>query len=337
MKLPRTNPDGSRIGLLTACGGHGTNFHFHERLNCVNPLRDETSGHSLHVGQAFDGKAIYGSFEQQGQSPEAWPTLDACGGHFGRAPGLQGSGSSYRYHYHVSAAPPFTLGCYGPSAAFADGTTNGSAPAQLVTVDACRALYPSCGDGSPTRITAANGDARLYDLSCPCFDANGSNVRASNVRASADSGSASRTVSESGIKPSSILFGALGLSCILCQCCCFYICVRRKKKSQRAAMAAERVSSSQRIAPHSRRGRPAPSKRSRGAKTGQTAPTATVNSSTPLQDLVGGARPSRPAPLTKAGLEGRSLKELRGLAHERAIDLTGCVEKSDVVERLLGS
>lgn len=45
----------------------------------------------------------------------------------------------------------------------------------LVTLSACRALYSTCGDGDSVSVTTYEGSFE-YDLWCPCYDADGSNV-----------------------------------------------------------------------------------------------------------------------------------------------------------------
>ena len=102
---------------------------------------------------------IYGKWENF--ATEELPLLDACGGHWGYTPD---SPDVKVYHYHVQPKAPFTLGCFGPNA---DGS--------LVTVDQCRSQYSQCGDGDEIDVTTSLGTAR-YDLWCPCYDANGSNV-----------------------------------------------------------------------------------------------------------------------------------------------------------------
>jgi hypothetical protein len=106
------------------------------------------------IGEANDGKPIYGKWEDTGKEP----LLDACGGHWGFTPE---SPNEKVYHYHVQNQAPFVIGCFGPNP---DNS--------LVTVEQCRELYPGCGDGD----TFTSYDGKPYDPWCPCFDANGSNV-----------------------------------------------------------------------------------------------------------------------------------------------------------------
>ena len=69
------------ISLLDECGGHTTEYHFHERMSC---LYDATipGVHSPRVGTALDGKGIYGKWEIQSTDPSnrrtgTLPVLDA--------------------------------------------------------------------------------------------------------------------------------------------------------------------------------------------------------------------------------------------------------------------
>ena len=150
--LPRYD-NGKYISLLDECGGHA-GYHFHERLKCLYP---STGSHSTKVGEALDGTALYGKWEDADN--KVLPQLDACGGHFGVTPDSNGISV---YHYHVQDAAPFTFGCLGPNK---DNS--------LVTVQQCRDFYPAC-DGDTVELTTKDGTVD-YDLWCPCFDANGSN------------------------------------------------------------------------------------------------------------------------------------------------------------------
>jgi hypothetical protein len=154
--LPR-NEGNKYISLLDECGGHTNDYHNHGRLICLN--NDTQGGHSIKVGEAVDDAktSIYGKYEGTGVLPK----LDACGAHFGVTPD---SGGASVYHHHVQDRPPFTVGCFGPND---DGS--------LVTVEQCRDFYTGCGDGDSQEITTKDGTVE-YDLWCPCYDANASNV-----------------------------------------------------------------------------------------------------------------------------------------------------------------
>jgi hypothetical protein len=159
--LPRFEGD-NYISLLDQCGGHTNDYHNHERLICL--YDDAASGHSTKVGEAEDSAstALFGKWE----ATNVLPQLDACGGHFGVTPD---SGGESVYHYHVQDAPPFTIGCFGPND---DGS--------LVTVAQCRDFYTGCGDGDAQELVTKDGTFQ-YDLWCPCFDAEGSNVGTSQL------------------------------------------------------------------------------------------------------------------------------------------------------------
>lgn len=56
--LPRIDGD-TYVSLLDECGGHTSDYHFHERLSC---LYTESGTHSTQVGEGLDGKFIYGIY-----------------------------------------------------------------------------------------------------------------------------------------------------------------------------------------------------------------------------------------------------------------------------------
>ena len=153
------------VSLLDECGGHTQEYHFHERMTCLDTA---TTGHSDKLGEALvEGYFIYGMYEDV--EAETLPELDACGGHYGTTPDCD-----WCYHYHVQSKAPFTFGCFGPNK---DDT--------MITLAQCRALYPEfCGDGDDITITVeaneimgwTKGQELPYDLWCPCYDADGSNV-----------------------------------------------------------------------------------------------------------------------------------------------------------------
>lgn len=151
--LPRWEGN-TYVSLIGTCGGHTRDYHFHEKFSC---LYSQTGAHSTQVGQGYDGKFIYGMWEHTENKEQ--PMLDACGGHWGPTP----DSDEDTYHYHVQTGAPYTIGCYGPNP---DNS--------LVTVEQCRALYPTC-DGVLSTLETPTGSVQ-YDLYCPCFDANGSNT-----------------------------------------------------------------------------------------------------------------------------------------------------------------
>jgi len=157
IELPRTE-NGEFISLLDECGGHTKEYHNHERLICLYDAK--ATGHSTKVGEAADDEKtpIYGMYETTG----VLPLLDACGGHFGVTPD---SGGESVYHHHVQDKAPFIVGCFGPN-------DQGG----LVTVEQCRSYYTGCGDGDEVTFPLKDGESVTYDLWCPCYDADGSNM-----------------------------------------------------------------------------------------------------------------------------------------------------------------
>lgn len=317
LQLPRITENGARIGLLSECGGHGKNFHFHERLSCIGGSResnrDPATGHSNQVGTALDGSKIFGKYERAGTSEDAIASLDTCGGHFGVTP-LDSSG--LEYHYHVSDKPPFTIACFGPA----------GSPARLATVEDCRKLYPQHCGGQPIKLTTARDKQAIeYDLFCPCFDANGSNVDTDWATASSRSAGARDNTAGEVLRTVFFVLSACGAIC----CFCCHLSIRRARKRRLAMVAAgvemsatktpERVSKKK--GEHRSRQpmftREPPVQYSNGQKTG---PTVSVSV---------GKRP-----LTRGELEGCSIKELLALARERQVDTTGCVERREIVEKL---
>jgi len=143
------------VQVLDSCGGHAIPYHYHERMSCL--FDAASSGHSTRIGTALDGNGIYGNHIDGGVEPE---DLDACGGRTGVTPNSNGAEV---YYYSVSSSAPFSIGCFGP----------------VASVEECRALYPEC-DGVTECVTTSEGVGR-YDLDCPCFDSNQSNVLGQGV------------------------------------------------------------------------------------------------------------------------------------------------------------
>jgi len=150
-------------GLIGPCGGHTRDYHFHRGFGC---LYQQSGGHSTAVGNIAQWK-LYGKWEDFTNAK--LPLLDACGAHFGPTPDSNGA---IVYHYHVQEKAPFAAGCHGPTA---DG--------KLVSVAACRALYPGNSfhgkqcSGTPVQLETGPGSTKTpYLRFCPCWDADGSNV-----------------------------------------------------------------------------------------------------------------------------------------------------------------
>jgi len=179
-----------KSGLIDSCGGHTSDYHFHESLSCCTSTSG-TDGHSGQVGRAATGDGlIYGQWEKT----NVLPNLDACGGHWGTTPS---SPTTRVYHYHVQTKAPFTIGCFGPN------TDN-----SIVTLAQCRALYTGCsstavsltvqvGTTWPTTSTGTTS----YRLWCPCYDAAGSNVGSSPLPCEANPSADGCSYSSSGSPP----------------------------------------------------------------------------------------------------------------------------------------
>jgi len=159
--LPRTDGD-TYVSLIDECGGHTRDYHFHERLSC---LYEEKGTHSAKIGEALDGKPLYGKWEDY--ATKTLPLLDSCGGHFGVTPDSNGK---VVYHYHVQVRAPFTIGCFGPSTDEATGNE------KLVTLAECRNLYNGCSSSSTINKLDTTFGIIDYKYWCPCYDATGSNV-----------------------------------------------------------------------------------------------------------------------------------------------------------------
>jgi len=157
--LPRIEDD-VYVSVLDECGGHTNDYHFHEGMACLYETL-EGSTHSTKIGEAADEAQtpIYGKWEDY--SMLSIPALDACNGHFGVTPDSSGD---VIYHHHVAGLPPFTVGCYGPGT----DPDDPDGPGILVSPQACRELYPGCGDGDTITVTTPSG-SQPYDPFCPCF------------------------------------------------------------------------------------------------------------------------------------------------------------------------
>ena len=143
--------DDDSLTIMDECGGHATPYHYHERISCL--YAPSENGHSTRVGTAMDGHGIYGANIAGGVPPT---DLDICNGRTGVTPDSNGEDV---YYYVITGEAPFTVGCYGP----------------VATVEECRELYNTCGNGDEYRVETRWG-ADDYDLDCPCFDENGSNM-----------------------------------------------------------------------------------------------------------------------------------------------------------------
>ena len=91
------------------CSGHPQPqgvYHYHSGSGCFD---DGGNGHSALLGYALDGFGIYGSRGERGVEL-ATADLDECHGHTHE---IEWDGETVeRYHYHLTADYPYTLGCF---------------------------------------------------------------------------------------------------------------------------------------------------------------------------------------------------------------------------------
>lgn len=92
--------DAVKSEVFDSCKGHPDQFglyHYHQYSPCMGEGA-EADGHAGLIGWSPDG---YGIYSRGGGK------LDRCNGHTD-----EGQGQDRGYHYHVTAAPPYVLGCY---------------------------------------------------------------------------------------------------------------------------------------------------------------------------------------------------------------------------------
>jgi len=142
--------------FMDTCGGHASPYHFHNSLACEYTVSASTS-HSPVIGVMLDGRGLYGKWEGDGATPS---NLDACNGHMGPVPASSefGTTAGTVYHYHVTDAPPYTVGCFGP----------------VTSLDQCKGLYTECSATDNT-LQIANTDENSYKYQqwCTCYQHNG--------------------------------------------------------------------------------------------------------------------------------------------------------------------
>ena len=93
--------EGPLAEIFDVCLGHPQRrggYHYHQAPKCL--IKDEPGKHSKLLGWAFDGFPLFGPQAEGGKAPR---DLDVCNGH---------KGSDGKYHYHVTRAFPYTIGCY---------------------------------------------------------------------------------------------------------------------------------------------------------------------------------------------------------------------------------
>ena len=100
--------DAVEVEVFDDCNGHPDQrglYHYHQNPICISETLDEPDQHSFLIGYAFDGFPIYGPLGEKGEPPD---DLNKCNGHVGATP----ENEDEIYHYHVTAEPPYVLGCY---------------------------------------------------------------------------------------------------------------------------------------------------------------------------------------------------------------------------------
>ena len=150
-------------GISGFCTANNPSYHFHQYF--LQLYSTTAAGHSTKIGVttptsgSVAASNIYGMYEATG----VLPTLDACNAHWGTTPD---SPTTQIYHHHVTDAPPFAVGCYGPP---------GGVSGALTSVATCRTYYAGC-DGTTVTFTTSAG-TQTYDNWCPCYDkTTGSNL-----------------------------------------------------------------------------------------------------------------------------------------------------------------
>lgn len=105
------NNDNSEIDgipFIDACGGHplpnSISYHYHGIPFCITDAVDTDGQHSVLIGYLFDGIAIYGPQDVDGEAPT---DLDECLGHVGPTPEFDED----VYHYHVTSEANYISEC----------------------------------------------------------------------------------------------------------------------------------------------------------------------------------------------------------------------------------
>jgi hypothetical protein len=237
-------PDGAGCtsppsGIAGYCVASNPSYHFHQFF--LQLYSTTAAGHSTKIGvttptsSSVAASNIYGKYESTG----VLPTLDACNAHWGTTPD---SPTTQIYHHHVTDAPPFAVGCYGPP---------GGVSGALTSVATCRTYYAGC-DGTTVTFTTSAG-AVTYDNWCPCYDkTTGSNLATTssssntttpgNTAAAALSTGAIVGIAVGSVAALAIIAAVASYLCCaaaftaLCCCCC---CARGSNGDVGASAAPE--------------------------------------------------------------------------------------------------
>ncbi len=98
--------------ILDRCNGHperNGQYHYHDGSACLPDSNGAAGKHSDLLGYALDGFGIYGLYEGAGKVMTS-NDLDECHGHVGSV--IWDGQITMIYHYHLTRAYPYTLGCF---------------------------------------------------------------------------------------------------------------------------------------------------------------------------------------------------------------------------------
>jgi hypothetical protein len=98
--------------ILDRCNGHperNGQYHHHDLSECLPDSSGQAGRHSDLIGYALDGFGIYGLYEGGGKAMTN-ADLDECHGHVGEV--MWDGKLTTMYHYHLTRAYPYTLGCF---------------------------------------------------------------------------------------------------------------------------------------------------------------------------------------------------------------------------------
>jgi hypothetical protein len=102
--------DAAAYEIQDSCDGHperSGQYHYHNYSKCLTDTAK--NAHSDLVGYALDGFGIYGLLGEDGKALEN-ADLDECHGHTHMV--VWDGKAQHIYHYHMTKAYPYTLGCF---------------------------------------------------------------------------------------------------------------------------------------------------------------------------------------------------------------------------------
>jgi hypothetical protein len=102
--------DAAAYEVQDSCDGHperSGQYHYHNSSTCLPDSAQNT--HSDLLGYALDGFGIYGLLGENGKPLEN-SDLDECHGHTHTV--IWNGKTQSIYHYHMTKAYPYTLGCF---------------------------------------------------------------------------------------------------------------------------------------------------------------------------------------------------------------------------------